>query len=106
MSFESGFKQRKGRRISEAGWQRVPDRKLKERSPNVLVLRFGTLRSFSHDVAVHPAYKTFNAGMDITEKRLKLSRWDPPLTTGYHQRICDNHTRGDISSQRGAESTM
>ena len=24
-------------------------RKLKERSPNVLVLRFGTLRSFSHD---------------------------------------------------------
>ena len=23
--------------------------KLKERSPNVLVLRFGTLRSFSHD---------------------------------------------------------
>ena len=25
VSFESGFKQRKGRRISEAGWQRVPD---------------------------------------------------------------------------------
>ena len=52
VSFESGFKQRKGRRISEAGWQRVPDRsarKLKERSPNVLVLRFGTFRSFSHD---------------------------------------------------------
>ena len=24
-------------------------RKLKDRSPNVLVLRFGTLRSFSHD---------------------------------------------------------
>ena len=24
-------------------------RKLNERSPNVLVLRFGTLRSFSHD---------------------------------------------------------
>ena len=51
-SFESGFKQRKGRRISEVGWQRVPDRsarKLKERSPNVLVLRFGTFRSFSHD---------------------------------------------------------
>ena len=24
-SFESGFKQRKGRRISEIGWQRVPE---------------------------------------------------------------------------------
>ena len=52
--FESGFKQRKGRRISEIGWQRVTDRRckkaeLKERSPNVLVLCFGTLRSFSHD---------------------------------------------------------
>ena len=30
MSFESGFKQRKGRRISEAGWQRVPDRRCKK----------------------------------------------------------------------------
>ena len=30
VSFESGFKQRKGRRISEAGWQRVPDRKCKK----------------------------------------------------------------------------
>ena len=28
VSFESGFKQRKGRRISEARWQRVPDRRL------------------------------------------------------------------------------
>ena len=25
VSFESGFKQRKGRRISEIGWQRVPE---------------------------------------------------------------------------------
>ena len=30
VSFESGFKQRKGRRISEAGWQRVPDRRCKK----------------------------------------------------------------------------
>ena len=28
--FESGFKQRKGRRISEIGWQRVPDRRCKK----------------------------------------------------------------------------
>ena len=30
VSFESGFKQRKGRGISEAGWQRVPDRRCKK----------------------------------------------------------------------------
>ena len=30
VSFESGFKQREGRRISEIGWQRVPDRKCKK----------------------------------------------------------------------------
>jgi len=30
VSFESGFKQWKGRRISEAGWQRVPDRRCKK----------------------------------------------------------------------------
>ena len=30
MSFESGFKQRKGRRISEIRWQRVPDQKVQE----------------------------------------------------------------------------
>ena len=29
-SFESGFKQRTGRRISEFGWQRVLDRRCKE----------------------------------------------------------------------------
>ena len=52
VSFESGFKQWKGRRISEAGcreFQTEGARKLKERSSNVLVLRFGTFRSFSHD---------------------------------------------------------
>ena len=32
-----------------AEFQTEGARKLKERSPNVLVLRFGTLRSFSHD---------------------------------------------------------
>ena len=30
VSFESGFKQPKGGRISEVGWQRVPDRRCKE----------------------------------------------------------------------------
>ena len=35
MSFESGFKQRKGRRISEVGWQRVPD-KVQESRRNAL----------------------------------------------------------------------
>ena len=30
VSFESGFKQWKGRRISEARWQRVPDRRGKK----------------------------------------------------------------------------
>ena len=30
VSFESGFKPRKGRRISEIGWQRVPDRRCKK----------------------------------------------------------------------------
>ena len=38
VSFESGFKQWKGRRISEAGWQRVPDRRRKKAE--------GTLRTF------------------------------------------------------------
>ena len=32
-----------------AEFQTEGARKLKDRSPNVLVLRFGTLRSFSHD---------------------------------------------------------
>ena len=32
-----------------AEFQTEGARKLKERSPNVFVLRFGTLRSFSHD---------------------------------------------------------
>ena len=36
----------------------------------------------------------------------ETDREEPPLTAGYHQSICDNHTRGDISSQRGTESTM
>ena len=31
VSFESGFKQRKGREISEIGWQRVPDRNVTPR---------------------------------------------------------------------------
>ena len=52
VSFESGFKQRKveeflrsdGRELQTEGASN-----LKERSPNVLVLCFGTLRSFSHD---------------------------------------------------------
>ena len=40
VSFESGFKQRKGRRISEAGWQRVPDRRCKK-AEGTLSERFG-----------------------------------------------------------------
>ena len=40
VSFESGFKQRKGRRISEAGWQRVPDRRCKK-TEGTLSERFG-----------------------------------------------------------------
>ena len=32
-----------------AEFQTEGAKKLKERSPNVLVLRFGTFRSFSHD---------------------------------------------------------
>ena len=40
VSFESGFKQLKGRRISEAGWQRVPDRRCKN-SEGTLSERFG-----------------------------------------------------------------
>ena len=38
--FESGFKQRKGRRISEIGWQRVPDRRCKK-AEGTLSERFG-----------------------------------------------------------------
>ena len=38
--FESGFKQRKGRRISEIGWQRVPDRRCKK-ADGSLPERFG-----------------------------------------------------------------
>ena len=41
VSFESGFKQRKGRlRNSEAGWQRVPDRRCKK-AEGTLSERFG-----------------------------------------------------------------
>ena len=40
VSFESGFKQWKGRRISEAGWQRVPDRRCKK-AEGTLSERFG-----------------------------------------------------------------
>ena len=40
VSFESGFKQRKSRRISEAGWQRVPDIRCKK-AEGTLSERFG-----------------------------------------------------------------
>ena len=40
VSFESGFKKRKGRRISEIGWQRVLDRKCKK-AEGTLSERFG-----------------------------------------------------------------
>ena len=40
VSFESGFKQRMGRRISEIGWQRVPDRRRKK-AEGTLSERFG-----------------------------------------------------------------
>ena len=40
VSFESGFKQRKGRRIAEIGWQRVPDRRCKK-AERTLPERFG-----------------------------------------------------------------
>ena len=40
MSFESGFKRRKGGRISEVGWQRVPDRRCKK-AEGTLPERFG-----------------------------------------------------------------
>ena len=53
VSFESGFKPCSGRveelRSDGREVQTEGARKLKERSPNVLVLRFGTLRSFFHD---------------------------------------------------------
>ena len=52
VSFESGFKQRKGReflRPDGREFQTEGAIKLKERSPNVLVLHFGTFRSFSQD---------------------------------------------------------
>ena len=42
--FESGFKQRKGRRISEIGWQRVPDRRC-EKAEGTLSERFGVALS-------------------------------------------------------------
>ena len=40
VSFESGFKQRKGRRIPEIGWQRDPDRRCKK-AEGTLSERFG-----------------------------------------------------------------
>ena len=40
VSFESGFKQQKGRRISEIGWQRVPDRRCMK-AEGSLPKRFG-----------------------------------------------------------------
>ena len=40
VSFESGFKQRKGRRISHVGWQGVPDKRCKK-AEGTLSERFG-----------------------------------------------------------------
>ena len=40
VNFEYGFKQRKGRRISEIGWQRVSDRRCKK-AEGTLPDRFG-----------------------------------------------------------------
>ena len=42
VSFESGFKQPKGGRISEVGWQRVPDRRCKK-TEGMLSERFGVV---------------------------------------------------------------
>ena len=51
--FEPGFKQRKGRRISEIGWQRVPDRRCKK-AGGTLSERFGValwdFESYAHRV--------------------------------------------------------
>ena len=51
VSFESGFNPSVEEFLRPDGreFQTEGARKLKERSPNVLVLRFGTFRSFSHD---------------------------------------------------------
>ena len=42
VSFEPGFKQRKGRRISHVGWQGVPDRRSKK-AEGTLPERFGVV---------------------------------------------------------------
>ena len=54
MSLESGFRQRKSRRICEIRWQRVPDRRHKKTERTLperlgVSQRFGTLTSVSHD---------------------------------------------------------
>ena len=57
-------------------------------------------------VAVHPVYKTFDAGLDITEKRLKLIGRSPLWQLGTLSVFVINHTHGDISSQSRAESGL
>ena len=67
------------------------------------------LRSFLHLVwacCCTSSLQDFQCGSGYHREETEIDWEEPPLTTGYHQRICDNHTRGDISSQRVAESTM
>ena len=52
MSLESGYKQRKGRRISQIGWQRVPDRRSKKAKgtlPERFSIALWDFEEFSHD---------------------------------------------------------
>ena len=58
MSFESGFKQRKGRSISEIGWQRVPDRRCKK-AEETLPERFGVTLWDFEDLNSHTMNKGF-----------------------------------------------
>ena len=53
-----------------------------------------------------PSLQDFQCRSGYHREETEIDWEEPPLTTGYHQHICDNHTRGDISSQRGAESTV
>ena len=68
--------------------------------------RTSVFSAFSLSLLLYIQPTDFQRRSGYHREAAEIDREGPPLTTGYHQRICDNHTsRGDISSQRGAEST-
>ena len=53
-----------------------------------------------------PSLQDFQCRSGYHREETETDQEEPPLTNAYHQHICGNPTHGNISSHRGAESTM